>query len=203
MPAPDSETSARWEAFYKTFEGRPPSPLLCRALALNLPDMDHPLAIDLGCGSGIETRLLLERGWRVLAIDQEASAIERLKERAGSLAEGRLRAVQGHFETLDELAPAQLIHAGLAWPFCRPDAFARFWQVQVEALQPGALLVGQLFGERDQWATAPDLTFHSRSAAQALCAGLHIEHFEESEGLGKSLRGPKHNHRFDLILRKP
>ena len=47
MPAPDSETSARWEAFYKTFEGRPPSPLLCRALALNLPGMDHPQAIDL------------------------------------------------------------------------------------------------------------------------------------------------------------
>ena len=72
-----------------------------------------------------------------------------------------------------------------------------------DSCQHQTLLVGQLFGERDQWATAPDLTFHSRSAAQALCAGLHIEHFEEGEGLGKSLRGPKYNHRFDLILRKP
>lgn len=203
MQEPDFDESARWEAFYKTFEGRAPSALLSRALDLGVPAATPPLALDLGCGSGIETCLLLERGWQVLAIDQEAMAIERLRTRVGPLAAGRLRTLQQHFETLDELPPAQLIHAGLAWPFCHPEWFARFWQLQVEALQPGALLVGQLFGERDQWSTDPDRTFHSRSAALELCAGLEIEHFAESEGLGKSLRGPKYNHRFDLILRKP
>ncbi len=42
------------------------------------PD-DPPFAVDLGCGAGRDSRELLRRGWRVLAIDREPAAIEALR----------------------------------------------------------------------------------------------------------------------------
>jgi tellurite methyltransferase len=56
-------------------------------------------AVDLGCGSGRDTAELLRRGWRVLAIDAEAEAIERLLARSdlGSAA-GRLETQVARFE---------------------------------------------------------------------------------------------------------
>jgi len=43
------------------------------------PEAPPLLAVDLGCGAGRDTRELLRRGWRVLAVDAEAAAIEAVK----------------------------------------------------------------------------------------------------------------------------
>jgi SAM-dependent methyltransferase len=50
------------------------------------------LAIDLGCGSGLQTIPLLHLGWRVLAIDSCALLLDRLRERARGLP---LQAIEG------------------------------------------------------------------------------------------------------------
>ena len=64
-----------WGDYYRVTSGRPPRELLRQTL-LRFPRSDGSprLAIDLGCGAGIETMALLEQGWHVLAIDQQQEA---------------------------------------------------------------------------------------------------------------------------------
>lgn len=70
----------------------------------------------------------------------------------------------------------------------------------LSALEPGGLFVGHLFGDRHDWAKHPAMSFHSKEEVEALCSGLEIELFRESEGEGGLVK--HHWHRFDLILRK-
>ncbi len=73
-----------WATYYQAVEGRPPRETLLKALthfdANPLPDRPR-LAVDLGCGDGRDTVELLRRGWRVLAIDGEQKAFDRLLDR--------------------------------------------------------------------------------------------------------------------------
>ena len=56
-------------------------------------------ALDLGCGTGRDTVELLRRGWRVLAVDADASAIAELSTRAESVIAGdRLEVRVARFE---------------------------------------------------------------------------------------------------------
>jgi trans-aconitate methyltransferase len=73
-----------WETYYQAVEGRPPHETLLKALSIfdAEPLLDRPrFAVDLGCGDGRDTVELLRRGWRVLAIDKEQNAFDRLLDR--------------------------------------------------------------------------------------------------------------------------
>jgi SAM-dependent methyltransferase len=194
-----------WTAYYRAQEGRAPRPLLFDALALGpvpgLPGAPGD-AIDLGCGDGTETLALLSRGWRVLAIDREPEAIARIQARLPAAHRPRLIAQVAAFEGLP-LPPADLIYAGFSLPFCPPAHFAALWQEIVAALRAGGLFAGQLFGDRDEWAGTPGMTFYARDAARALLAPLHVERFDEVEERGASFAGPKRWHLYHIIARKP
>ena len=77
---------ADWSGYYAWGEGREVRPLLLRALELVQPGE----AIDLGSGAGIETLALLERGWHVLAVDNEVASAERLASRVPAELASRL-----------------------------------------------------------------------------------------------------------------
>ena len=64
-------------------------------------------------------------------------------------------------------------------------------------------LSGQLFGDRDGWATQPDMSFQTRQDAEAMLLGLGVEQFNEVEEDGKTAVGdPKHWHLFHVVARK-
>ncbi len=75
-----------WSRYYEATQGGAPRETLL--LALDLFEREggaaggERLAVDLGCGQGRDTLELLRRGWRVLAIDAEREAIERLRARS-------------------------------------------------------------------------------------------------------------------------
>ena len=73
----NDQDNVKWEKYYQMVAGRPPREFLRRVFR-RVPETGR--AIDLGCGAGIESRLMLEKGWRVLAIDQQVTAIEQLKK---------------------------------------------------------------------------------------------------------------------------
>ena len=68
-----TQDDSGWENYYQKTQGRTPRMVLLEAL--DIIEKETPKesrnAIDLGCGAGIETGILLERGWDVLAIDSE------------------------------------------------------------------------------------------------------------------------------------
>ncbi len=192
--------SAHWDDYYQKIQGRPPRQLLLDALD-KFPADAALQAIDLGCGDGTESVILLSRGWRVLAVDGEPAAIQRLLAKVSESDRSRLQTQISKFKDV-ALVPTDLIHASLSLPFCEPQDFNTLWTKIVNAIKPGGRFAGQFFGIRDSWATNPDMTFHTEDQVRALLDGFEVESFHERDEDGNATSGPKHWHVFTVIARK-
>lgn len=96
-----------------------------------------------------------------------------------------------------------LVNAQYALPFIKPDLFAQVFQHMLDSLKVGGVFAGQLFGERDTWATTETMTFHTRSEVEELFRPLDVLVFEEEETDGPTALGAmKHWHVFHVIARK-
>lgn len=192
-----------WDNYYQKTHGRAPRPLLLNALARFAPTPPSVIrtAVDLGCGDGTETRVLLERGWNVIALDSQPTAIARLRAKISNASHARLQTQVVAFEQVT-LPSADLIHASLSLPFGEPQHFAGLWDKIVRAVLPGGRFAGQFFGSRDSWAANTHMTFHTEAQVRALLAAFDLETIDELEEDGLALRGPKHWHVFTVIARK-
>jgi trans-aconitate methyltransferase len=189
-----------WDGYYAWVAGREPRPLLTRALEHYGEVAPHAVAVDIGCGDGVETGALLAAGFAVTAIDATEGAIEALRglPEAGDRLTPMLAAMQDA-----DIPSADLVYAGYALPFCPSQAFDDLWSRIRSALRPGGLLACDLFGDRDQWASAPEMTFVTRERVQALTAGLDVRSLHEIEEDGMSYSGAKHWHTFQVVARQP
>jgi trans-aconitate methyltransferase len=192
-----------WQEYYRKIEGREPRPLLLDVLERYVTDAPQSArqAIDLGSGDGIESAILLERGWSVLAVDSEPSALDHLLARIPSEAQARLQTQVTKFEDV-HLPSADLIHASFSLPFCAPEHFDALWDKIVASLKPDGRFAGQFFGVRDTWADQTDMTFLTEDQARARFEKFDIESFQETDEDGHSTSGPKHWHVFTVIARK-
>jgi len=195
----DHPTPSAFSKFYQATAGRPPRELYRQTVIR----FEQPgFAVDLGCGAGIETADLLERGWRVLAVDGQAEAIDLLRARVGPEFQERLETRVAHFAIL-ELPPADFIWAGLSLPFCPPEHFDAVWSRIMAALRPGGRFAGDLFGIRHAWAGRSGITVHSSDAVRRLCQPLRLEYFIEEEGERQTVaEGVQHWHGFGIVARK-
>ncbi|MGP5089506.1 class I SAM-dependent methyltransferase [Brachybacterium tyrofermentans] len=155
------------------------------------------VAIDLGCGRGIETRHLAESGYSVHAYDVDPSVAPAIAELAAELP------VQ--HETLDlasitALPATDLILSCATLPFVPREHFHGLWQAMREALRAGGVLAVDLFGDRDDWA-GTDGTFMARAEVETLLAGFDVLSLQERERDGASFQGPKHWHTFQVLAR--
>ena len=200
--APLSED--RWTRYYAA-AGEAPRQTLLQALELIQAEGKVPAtAVDLGCGAGRDTLELLRRGWRVVAVDAEAEAIERLLAHPEASRRGdALETVVARFD--EAVWPeALLVSSSFSLPFCLPDEFGRVWRKVRASLVPGGRFCGQLFGNRDEWAAESGMTFLSRHEVEALLAGLDVERLDETEHDGQTALGkPKRWHLFHVIARRP
>ena len=190
-----------WEEYYRAIKGRPPRQLLLDTFPYFPSDSGQRKAIDLGCGDGTESALLLERGWHVLAIDGEPASIEHLLAKISKEQQTRLQTQVSKFEDV-VLTPADLLHASLSLPFCPPEQFDAFWLKIVDAVKPSGLFAGQLFGVRDSWANEPDMTFHTEEQVRGMLEDFEIKYFHERDEDGDAVSGPKHWHVFTVMARK-
>jgi SAM-dependent methyltransferase len=186
-----------WSDYYEANEGRAPRDQLIDVLATFAEPGN---AVDLGCGSGIDTLAMLDRGWRVLAIDAQAEAMDRLRTRAGDRSE--LLTAVSPMEDAD-LPSADLVWASYSLFFCDPARFPDVWGRIRAAVRPGGRFAGELLGERDTWALTGEETAFSRTEAEALFEGWTVERFEEEENDGEACSGPKHWHLFHVIAQAP
>lgn len=198
MTNPDSNPS-RFSSYCKATAGRPPRELYRQVVARFA---QSGLAIDLGCGIGNETADLLSKGWRVLALDQQAEAISLLEARIPPEQIDRLETRVATFENL-ELPPADFIWVGLSLPFCPPEYFDGLWSKITASLKPGGRFAGDFFGNRHAWADRPGMTSHTIEQVKALAGSLTLEYFIEEEGeTGTVSDGIQHWHGFGLVLRR-
>ena len=195
---PDEEMT--WEKYYQKIQGRAPRQLLLDVLEKFLSATGLH-AIDLGCGDGTESVALLERGWHVLAVDGEPSAIQYLLEKVSDADRPRLETQVAKFKDV-VLSETDLVHASFSIPFCEPEHFDELWAKIVKAIKPGGRFAGQFFGVHDSWANNPAMTFHTESQLRARLKDFEIEHFQEEDEDGEAVSGPKHWHVFTVIARK-
>ena len=187
-----------WTRYYDAVGDEPRDTLLEAVERFAEPGV----AVDLGCGTGRDTFELLRRGWRVTAIDSEPEAMRRVLARVADTERGRLETQVTRYE--DAVLPScDLVNASWSLPFSRPARFAETWSRIVGALRPGGRFCGQLFGDRDGWAPADDITFLTQGQAQKLFAGFELERFDEVEEDSQTAVGdPKHWHVYHVVARK-
>jgi trans-aconitate methyltransferase len=195
--------NVNWEEYFQKIQGREPRSLLIDTLVRFSLDLSHTgrRAIDLGCGDGTETAIMLEWGWEVLAIDGQQAAIERLMAKVPLEHQARLQTQVTQFEKV-LLSAADLIHASLSLPFCKPEHFDGLWGKIVKSIVPDGRFAGQFFGVRDSWAVNTNMSFHTEEQVRTMLEGFEIESFHEQEEDGHATSGPKHWHIFTVIARK-
>ena len=185
-----------WTVYYEATGDEP------RATLLDALDrFEHPgTAVDLGSGTGRDTAELVRRGWRVISIDGEPEAMARLTART-DLDHSRVATQLARFE--DATWPdVDLVSSSFSLPFVAADDFAGVWSRIVQSLRPGGRFCGQLFGDRDTWASQ-GVTCFTRSEVEALLSGLSIERIDEEEEDSRDASGtPKHWHLFHIVARK-
>ena len=159
-------------------------------------------AVDLGCGIGQETAVLLVRGWNVLAIDfcQEAVDALRARPEAAEYADHLEARVQSFADS--DWAPANLVVALAALPYGPPDTFDEVWQKIKTSLLPGGYFVGNFFGS-NHLEGATHFVRRSRAEVEAMLAGLDVVKFEEVDrGVGEGEEEIFY-HYFEIIARRP
>jgi SAM-dependent methyltransferase len=196
----DAPDEVAWAGYYRWNADRPVRDLLVRALTAYGVVGDGAVAVDVGCGSGQETRALLDAGFAVTAVDVTPAAIEIVS--AYAEAGSRLTPLLSPMQDA-ALPPADLVYAGYALPFCPAEAFDGLWSSVTGALRPGGVLAVDLFGDRDEWAGEAGMTFVDRSRVDRLVAGLDVLELTEVDEEGRAYAGPKHWHRFELVARQP
>ena len=197
-----------WAKHYQYYGQKeiPPSAVLQKALELfaqeKLPPKE-PLAIDLGCGTGIDTLALLMNGWNVLAIDQERSALQQLTDSIPTFRKEALTTQCSTFENLTGLPACHLVNASFSLPFCRPDRFDDLWTLLVNCLLPNGRFSGHFFGIDDSWSGRPNMTFHDSHGVERLFSGFELEVIKEVNKPGKTVSGEtKHWHVFHVVAQK-
>ncbi len=108
------------------------------------------VAIDVGCGNGKASLHLLERGWKVVALDVNGRALEKVKEQAilldkESLASERFIAIQANLEEYTFPIKANLIVANDIFPYCNPAKMRQIWEKIHDALENDGHLIGSFF----------------------------------------------------------
>jgi tellurite methyltransferase len=195
-----------WPAYYAQISGRQPWPLVTRATALFETESASPTprsAVDLGCGDGTETLVLIRAGWQVLAIDAEPEAMRLTEEKVPAERRQQLNMQRAAFQDAVLGSEVDLVLAQLSLPFCEPEHFPGVWQKIVKALRPGGRFAGHFFGDRDTWAALPHMTCLPRPDVEALLVPFEIERFEEIENDRPTALGePHHWHVFEVIARK-
>jgi SAM-dependent methyltransferase len=160
------------------------------------------LAVDLGCGAGRDTRELLRRGWRVLAIDAEADAIDALRTATPSAGLPRLETAVADIGSVP-IPPCDLVIASVSLQFLDPVAYAGVFERITQVLPAGSRFAGYLYGDRDEAAGDPDCTCPSADAIREHLAAFDIEHWSEREEDGHMALGdPHHLHLIEVIARR-
>lgn len=188
-----------WTSYYAATAGGGPRDTLLQALASWTAPPGS--ALDLGCGTGRDSLALLQKGWQVLAIDAEDEALSQLRQRTPAALQAGLTTLQARFETV-ELSGCDLINSSFALPFCEPLAFAELWTRITRAIRPGGLFCGQLFGERDSWATKGVTVVDAANLQQLLMGWEVLQQREEEEDGHTPVGKPKHWHIHHLVLRR-
>ena len=193
-------TSDPWQPYLQKSLNKPSNPVTTAAAEFNHSGLD--CAVDVGCGAGNDSAVLLDLGYQVAAYDGSAEAVRICTERFAS--EPRFVIEQARFETYN-YPKAGLVVAFSSLFFCEPDYFDLAWANLSSAIQPGGVFVGHFLGPEDDWARGYRLPTCplSKDRVLSLFADFHIHTYKEQNEIGSTRLGfDKHWHTHQLLAIK-
>lgn len=134
--------------------GEPPLLVKKAITYLRTHDIQRGVAVVLGCGINTTTFDLLERGWKVYAVDNSDFVIKALAEKVSSmgkswLEDGQLVLVNQSIEEFEYPEKVHLVAATDALPYCDPKKINAVFLKVKGALLPQGVFVGSLFPYND------------------------------------------------------
>ncbi len=189
---------ATWKDYFESRKGKPPRPLLIKALSFV---KNKDAALDFGAGTLNDIPLLLDGGFKhVVALDKN----DVTKLIGKELPKNRFEYIVASFEEFDYgVNRFDLISAQFALPFINPASFDDVFEKIYQSLKQGGILVGQFFGDRDEWRDNPEMTFTSRARVDELLSRFKVMSLEEEERDSVTAVGEmKHWHIFNFIVEK-
>lgn len=179
-----------WSDYNKKTLGEPRPMAVSAAAYVSAP---NPKALDLGCGSGNETRYLLQKGFSVVSVDSNPNVKEFVPN-----------AIISKFE--DFVFPKDefdLVIAMFALPFCAPDKINAVIENIKSSLRHGGVFAGQFFGLEDTWSNRGNMNFQNESEVRAFFEDLEILKLKEvKEERPTALDDPHFWHILHIIARK-
>jgi SAM-dependent methyltransferase len=188
-----------WGIYYKKHLNRKPRKQLVRAFSLC---SKKEYALDLGAGTLIESKFLIESGFRkVTAVDNSVEA-ESFADKLDSPYLDLKRVSFKKFKFTKN--KYDLITAQFSLPFYGRRGFSNFLKRIKGSLRPDGIFVGQLFGVRDSWNIfGSDLVFNPRKEVEAFFRDMDILELIEEEKDGRTASGKKkHWHLFHFMVKK-
>lgn len=201
VPADYVENS--WASYSKAVENQEAHDTVILALSsFSSEGKNTGQAIDLGCGSGRDSKQLLRSGWHVFAVDQCEDALDLLRNAQNGWQAGQLQTYSGQMQDAP-LPEADLINAGVSLPFCPPDKFEQLWKNICQSLKAGGRFSGHFFGKNDDWAVSKSMSFFSAEELKQLFADFELEHYNEILGPVPIVpSGFRYGHIFEIVARK-
>ncbi len=138
---------AFYEHYYNNWLRTFPSQVLTNFLQEIKRDLRWTLAVDIGVGSWHDTKLLLERGAKVFAIDGNIWSYQYMSKNISSDLRQSLDREQQRLEDLN-LPKNQLIFSGKTLGLVQPDKFQEMMHRVTDSIQPGGYFVWNFFGPR-------------------------------------------------------
>lgn len=159
-----------------------------------------PVAVDIGCGVGIETADLVQRGFTVYAIEKEPDLIQETKNLIGN--SSKVEFLIRPLEEIIDLPRASFVYAYHTLHFCDSFHFNRLWKTVTESVLPSGVFAGSFFGMHDDWVKAGKATGITVDQIRTYLAGFEILHLNEIDQTDSS-RGNEERWNFvDVIARK-
>ena len=105
------------------------------------------LAIDLGSGNSPSAKILLKRGWRVIAVDSSKSALDLLRSSTmKEINEEQLKIVESDIASFETSEQADLVIAADSLNYINPLDFKKTWQkIHDQFLKQGGDFIGSLY----------------------------------------------------------
>ncbi|UNE35398.1 class I SAM-dependent methyltransferase [Vermiphilus pyriformis] len=197
-------TSNRWATYYEKKLQEPPRAYVVNALAL-LPNTKDKTALDIGCGIGHETLLLLEKGYKVTALDGEQIAIDSMLKRPEiKKYKPMLTTMVSQFQRLafEKLPQFDVIVASFSLPFCPPQHFEYVFSQLLHKLKPKGYFIGTFFDPSFNVFHNKDrqrMTFHTREQVKRLFENLTIIQLDQEISMAACGKKTEHIYHITAI----
>ncbi len=162
-----------WKLYFEKHLNRKPKEQLIKALSFCA---SKNVALDLGAGTLIESRAILNNGFKkVIAIDNAPDVGLFVK----NFNDVRLSFKNISFKEYNfPKNKFDLINAQYALPFNGEKGFNTLFKKIKNSLKNKGVFVGQFFGVKDSWnKKGSDLVFHKKSEVLKLLSGLEVIEF--------------------------